>query len=42
LQRVKTDVFGVLKLSLRSDSYEWKFVRAAGKAFTDSGTTSCH
>jgi hypothetical protein len=42
LQRVKTDVYGVLKLTLKSDSYEWKFVRAAGKAFTDSGTTSCH
>ncbi len=42
LQRVKIDVYGVLKLSLRSDSYEWKFVRAAGKAFTDSGTTNCH
>ncbi len=26
----------------RFESYEWKFVRAAGKAFTDSGTTNCH
>ncbi len=42
LQRVETDVFGVLKLSLGSDSYAWKFVRAAGKDFTDSGTTTCH
>jgi len=42
LQRVKVGTFGVLKLSLRSDSYEWKFVRASGKAFTDSGTTNCH
>ena len=42
LQRVKTGVFGVLRLSLRANSYEWKFVRAAGKAFTDSGSTSCH
>jgi len=42
LQRVKTGVFGVLELSLRSDSYAWKFVRAAGKDFTDSGTTDCH
>ena len=42
LQRVKTDVYGVLKLGLRSDSYSWKFVRAAGKEFTDSGSTSCH
>jgi alkaline phosphatase len=42
LQRVQTDVYGVLRLSLRSDSYAWKFVRAAGKDFTDSGTTTCH
>lgn len=42
LQRVKVGTFGVLKLGLRSDSYSWKFVRAAGKEFTDSGTTSCH
>jgi alkaline phosphatase len=42
LQRVQTDVFGVLRLSLRSDSYAWKFVRAAGEDFTDSGTTTCH
>jgi len=42
LQRVKTGTYGVLKLSLRADSYAWKFVRAAGKTFTDSGTTSCH
>ena len=42
LERVKTGTYGVLKLSLRSDSYSWKFVRAAGREFTDSGTTSCH
>ncbi len=42
LQRVKIDVYGVLKLGLRADSYSWKFVRAAGREFTDSGTTSCH
>ena len=42
LQRVKTGTYGVLRLSLRSDSYSWKFVRAAGKEFTDSGTNDCH
>jgi alkaline phosphatase len=42
LQRVKTGTYGVLKLSLGSDSYSWKFVRAAGREFTDSGTTDCH
>ena len=42
LQRVKVGTYGVLKLSLRSESYAWKFVRASGKEFTDSGTTDCH
>jgi len=32
----------VLKLTLNSGSYEWKFVPVTGKTFTDSGTTSCH
>jgi hypothetical protein len=34
--------YGVLKLTLHSGSYEWKFVPVAGKTFTDSGTQSCH
>jgi len=34
--------FGVLKLTLRPDSYSWTFVPEAGKTFTDSGTTMCH
>ena len=42
LQRVKTGVFGVLRLNLRADSYAWKFVPVAGETFTDSGATSCH
>ena len=42
VQVVKTDVFGVLRLSLRADSYAWKFVPIAGKTFTDSGTDGCH
>jgi hypothetical protein len=33
---------GVLKLTLHSSSYTWKFVPVAGKSFTDSGTTTCH
>jgi acid phosphatase type 7 len=36
------DTFGVLKLTLRPDSYSWTFVPEAGKTFTDSGTTMCH
>jgi uncharacterized protein YjdB len=34
--------FGVLKLTLSSDRYEWKFVPVAGSSFTDSGSGSCH
>ena len=34
--------FGVLKLTLRSASYDWQFVPEAGKTFTDSGTQACH
>ncbi len=34
--------YGVLKLTLNSNSYDWKFVPVAGQSFTDSGTTSCH
>jgi hypothetical protein len=38
----QNDTFGVLKLTLRPDSYSWTFVPEAGKTFTDSGTTMCH
>jgi acid phosphatase type 7 len=34
--------FGVLKLTLHSSGYDFKFVPEAGKSFTDSGTDSCH
>jgi acid phosphatase type 7 len=34
--------FGVLKFTLRADSYEWAFVPEAGKTYTDSGTGTCH
>jgi len=36
-----TTTYGVLKLTLKSASYRWKFVPEAGKTFTDSGTTTC-
>ncbi|MEU6619756.1 DNRLRE domain-containing protein [Streptomyces litmocidini] len=36
------NTWGVLKLTLHSNSYDWKFVPEAGKTFTDSGTDSCH
>jgi calcineurin-like phosphoesterase family protein len=34
--------FGVLKLTLHADGYDWKFIPVAGKTFTDSGTGFCH
>jgi hypothetical protein len=37
-----SETFGVLKLTLRHDSYEWEFVPVAGGTFTDSGSEACH
>jgi len=34
--------FGVLKLTLRPSSYDWRFLPIAGHSFTDSGTGFCH
>jgi hypothetical protein len=34
--------FGVLKLTLKTTGYDWKFIPEAGKTFTDSGSGSCH
>ena len=36
------DTFGVLELTLRPTSYDWRFVPEAGKTFTDSGSSPCH
>jgi hypothetical protein len=36
------DTFGVLKLTLHANSYDWEFVPEAGKTFTDSGVGNCH
>lgn len=37
-----TDTYGVLKLTLHPDGYDWQFVPQAGETFTDSGTAGCH
>jgi hypothetical protein len=34
--------FGVLKLTLKPNSYDWQFIPEEGKSFTDSGSGSCH
>jgi hypothetical protein len=34
--------YGVLKLTLHANSYDWQFIPQPGKTFTDSGTALCH
>lgn len=34
--------WGVLKLTLLPDRYEWRFVPVQGESFTDAGSASCH
>ena len=36
------DTFGVLKLTLSPQGYNWQFIPQAGMAFTDSGEGTCH
>src|SRR3712207_4029154 len=36
------DTYGVLKLTLKADGYDWQFVPEAGKTFSDSGSGACH
>lgn len=38
----ETTTFGVLKMTLHPDSYDWEFVPEKGRTFTDSGTDRCH
>src|SRR3954469_22921909 len=34
--------YGLLRLTLRPDGYDWRFLTAAGSTFTDEGSTACH
>jgi hypothetical protein len=36
------DTYGVLKLTLHANSYNWQFIPEAGKSFSDSGSGNCH
>jgi len=38
----QSGTYGVLKLTLTSTGYSWKFIPMAGQTFTDSGTGTCH
>jgi len=35
-------VFGVLKLTLRHNSFDWQFIPVAGSTYSDAGTGTCH
>lgn len=37
-----SDSFGVLKLTLKPQSYDWQFVPIQGQTFQDSGSAKCH
>jgi len=36
------ETYGVLKLTLRPESYEWRFIPVEGQTFSDSGSARCH
>lgn len=38
----RAGVYGVLKLTLYPDRYDWQFVPVAGQSYTDAGSTPCH
>ena len=42
VEKSNDDTFGILQLTLRPTSYDWKFVPEAGKTFTDTGSGTCH
>ena len=36
------ETFGVLKMTLHDDGYEWEFIPVEGQTFTDKGSAKCH
>ncbi len=40
-QVIDNQTYGVLKLTLHQQSYDWEFIPIAGQGFTDMGSTSC-
>ncbi|MFL5579543.1 MAG: PKD domain-containing protein [Gemmatimonadaceae bacterium] len=42
LSEVRSDAFGVMKITLRPDGYDWQFLPIAGYTFADSGSGTCH
>jgi hypothetical protein len=39
---VRESTYGVLKLTLHTDGYDWEFIPIGLSSFRDSGSTSCH
>lgn len=37
-----SSTFGVMKLTLYPDRYQWQFIPVAGQSYTDSGSAECH
>ena len=38
---VNDTTFGVLRLTLRTDGYDWRFLPVAGSRFSDRGSGTC-
>jgi hypothetical protein len=38
---INNETYGVIKLTLHSDSYNWEFIPIEGFTFTDSGSYLC-
>lgn len=38
----EANTFGIVELTLHSNSYDWRFRPVAGSTFTDSGSSTCH
>ncbi len=41
-QAANATAFGILKLTLHANGYDWRFLPVAGQTYTDSGSASCH
>jgi hypothetical protein len=39
---VRESVHGLLKLTLRSDGYDWRFIPVPDSRFSDAGSGACH
>jgi CO/xanthine dehydrogenase Mo-binding subunit len=41
-QAFNLGTYGLLKLTLHPDSYDWEFIPEPGKTFSDAGSGKCH